>query len=367
MFENKTFEDILGSMLETVTNEFPDLDTRVGSVIYTALAPVALELETVYREMDMILQETFLDSASKEYLIKHGNQLGLEINEATYGHFIGEFDVDVEIGSRFNLDEYNYTVTAKIAEPTDSQPYYTCELVCETAGSEPNSVFGDLSPITFVAGLSHAKLTAVTIYGEDEEETEVFRYRLQTHVKTPPVSGNVSQYNEWLSEYAGIGKYRTIPCWNGQNTVKLLILNSENQSASDELVSDVQEYFDPNSEGMGNGKAPIGAIVTVATASEVAVKVNCKLVLKDGYASPVGVEDAVKNYLSTVALTDKPVAYMPISAAIYNSGSVAEISNLTVTVGNTVMDIEATTFISSVSLSNDTIPVLDVENSSWGV
>lgn len=382
MYEEKTFENILSDMLSYVSEQNSDLDTRTGSLIYNALAPIALELETAYHEMDMILNETFLETASKEYLIKHGNQLGVEINAATHGHFKGEFNVEVDIGSRFNLDEYNYNVINKLSEPTEEYPYYTYELVCETAGAEPNGYLGDLTPITFISNISHAKLIAVLIYGEDEEETEAYRYRLQTHVKQPPINGNVYQYNEWLAEYDGVGKYRTIPTWNGVNTVKLLISNSENKSASDELVSQVQDYFDPptapinddvtdvnypQGRGMGNGQAPIGAIVTVATITEVPVKVNCRVVLKDGYNSSVGVQEAVTNYLNGLALNKTTISYMAISAEIFNAESVADITSLTITVNGKVMDINQSPFVPSVTIEDDEVAVLDTENSTWEV
>lgn len=382
MYEQKTFETILSDMLSYVSDQNTDLDTRTGSLIYNALAPIALELETAYHEMDMILNETFLETASKEYLIKHGNQIGVEINEATYGHFKGEFNVDVAIGSRFNLDEFNYNVINKLSEPTEEYPYYTCELVCETAGAQPNGYLGDLTPITFIANLAHAKLISVLIYGEDEEDTEAYRYRIQTHVKQPPINGNVYQYNEWLAEYDGVGKYRTIPCWNGLNTVKLLISNSENKGASDELVSKVQNYFDPptspinddvedayypQGRGMGNGQAPIGAIVTVATISEVPVTVNCTLVLKDGYNSTVGVQQAVNDYLNSLALNKTTISYMAISAEIYNAESVADVTSLTITVNGTVMDTNRTPFVPSVTIRDDDVAVLDIENSTWEV
>lgn len=382
MYEEKTFENILGEMLSYVSDRYPELDTRTGSIIYTALAPIALELETAYHEMDMIITETFLDTASKEYLVKHGDQVGLEINEATYGHFRGEFNVDIPLGSRFNLDEFNYNVIEKLSDPTDENQYYEFELVCETAGTEPNGYLGDIVPITYIPNISHAKLTEVLIYGEDEEDTEAYRYRLLLHIKQPPINGNVWQYNEWLNEYHGIGKFKTIPCWNGVNTVKLTILNSENKRASDELIQEVQRYFDPptspindnlvdetypQGRGMGNGQAPIGAIVTVDTVNEVPVVVNCKVVLKDGYTTPVGVEDAVNNYLKSIVLNKTNIAYMPISAEIYNAESVADVVSLTISVGGVVMDSKATPFIDSVTIGDSDIAVLDTENSVWGV
>ena len=382
MYEHKTFENILSDMLTYVTNRYPDLDTRDGSIIYTSLAPIALELETAYHEMDMIIEETFLETASKEYLVKHGNQIGVEINEASYGHYTGEFNVDVEIGSRFNLGKFNYTVIDKLGDATENNPYYTFELLCETPGSEPNGYLGDLTPITFVPNLSYAKLTEVLIYGEDEEDTEAYRYRLMIHVKNPPVNGNVYQYDEWLDAYDGIGKHKTIPCWNGVNTVKLMILNSENKAASDELINQVQEYFDPptseinddvNAEdypqgrGMGNGQALIGAIVTVDTMAEQMVKIECSLVLNSAYSTPVGVVEAVEEYLDSLVLENNTVAYMPIAAAIYNAESVKEVSSLKITVNGTVMDTTVTPFVPSVTIGSNEIAVLDTENSVWSV
>lgn len=381
MYENKTFENILSDMLSYVSAQNSELDTRTGSLIYNALAPIALELETAYHEMDMILEETFLETASKEYLVKHGNQIGLNINEATCAHVKGEFNVDVAIGTRFNLDEFNYNVIEKLSNPSGENEFYTFELVCETAGSEPNAHLGDLTPINYVANISHAKLTSVLIFGEDEEDTEAFRYRLQVHVKNPPINGNVYQYNEWLADYEGIGKYRTIPCWNGINTVKLLISNSENKSASAELVKEVQDYFDPptsainddtndvaypQGRGMGNGQAPIGAIITVDTITEVPVVVACKLVLKEGYSSPIGVKEAVEEYLESLALNKTSVSYMAISAEIYNAESVEDVTALAITVNGKTMDTKVTPFIPSVTIADTEVAVLD-ENSTWEV
>lgn len=368
MYEDKTFENILGEMLSYVSDKYPDVDTREGSMIYTALAPIALELETAYHEMTMILDETFLETASKEYLVKHGNQLGVELNEATCGHFVGEFDVAVDIGSRFNLDKFNYNVIDVISKPHGGDVYYTYELVCETAGSEPNGYLGDLTPITYVPNLGHAKLISVMIYGEDEEDTESYRYRLQTHAKEPPVNGNVAQYNEWLDEYDGVGKYKVIPCWNGVNTVKLLILNSEDTTASDELIAEVQEYFDPlSSPGMGDGKAPIGAEITVCTLTETPVVINCELVLNEEYTEPTGVQDRVIAYLNSLTLDNTTIEYMPIWAEIYDVASVASITSLSITVNGTTMNSADSPFVTNVKIGDTEIPVLDTENSVWSV
>ena len=47
MYENQTFDSIMQRMLSNVSD---DMDKREGSVIYDAIAPCALELESLYRE-----------------------------------------------------------------------------------------------------------------------------------------------------------------------------------------------------------------------------------------------------------------------------------------------------------------------------
>jgi hypothetical protein len=118
---------------------------------------------------------------------------------------------------------------------------------------------------------------------------------------------------------------------------------------------------------MGNGQALIGAIVTVDSVNEVPIVVDCKVTLKNGYTSPIGVQEAIEDYLDTIVLNKNAVNYLPISAAIYNAESVDEVVSLKITVKNTVMDANLSPFISSVAISDNEVPILDVENSNWGI
>ena len=42
MFENVDYEQIMTRMLDRIRSNYPDLDTREGSLIYTAIAPCAI-------------------------------------------------------------------------------------------------------------------------------------------------------------------------------------------------------------------------------------------------------------------------------------------------------------------------------------
>ncbi|OJT72935.1 phage tail protein, partial [Clostridioides difficile] len=74
MFELMTFENIIKRMLDSVPDTF---DKREGSIIYNALAPVAVELTETYIAMDELLDQTFVDTASYYYLEKRCKERGI--------------------------------------------------------------------------------------------------------------------------------------------------------------------------------------------------------------------------------------------------------------------------------------------------
>ena len=104
IYEDMTYEVILERMINRVSNQYPNLDTREGSIIFNALAPAAIELAIMYTELDNCLNESFVDTASREYLFRSCEQMGIDTStfNAKAGIHKGEFDVEVSIGSRWN-------------------------------------------------------------------------------------------------------------------------------------------------------------------------------------------------------------------------------------------------------------------------
>lgn len=277
MYENVTFESILQRMLDRVSDQ---LDKRESSPIYNALAPAAVELQLMYIEFDIILKETFGDTASREYLIRRAAERGITPYPATYALLKGEFTpstINISIGSRFSLNDLNYYVKSKISDGV-----YQVE--CEEAGVKGNQYFGDMIPIEYIDGLETAQLTELLIPGEDEEDTEDLRVRYFSSFETKPYGGNKKDYIEKTNAIAGVGSTKVTPLWEGGGTVKLTILNSEFSKASSILIDTVQETIDPTKDGSGLGVAPIGHIVTVDTVEEVTVNVSTTITFDDGYS-----------------------------------------------------------------------------------
>ena len=279
MYEDVTFESILERMLDRVSDDY---DKREGSVIYDALAPAAVELQLMYIEFDRILNESFADTASREYLIKRASERGLAPLPATkailQGVFTGSITSADVLLQRFNIGDINYIVTEVIDEGAG-----TYKVQCETPGTEGNRHLGDMLPINYIAGLETAELTAVLIPGEDEEPTEDFRERYFNSFDSQSFGGNIADYKEKTNAIAGVGGVKVYPVWDGGGTVKLVIINSEYKKPTNVLISTVQETIDPTQDASGLGLAPIGHIVTVAGVEETTVNINFHITYQSGW------------------------------------------------------------------------------------
>ena len=277
MDENISYEDILQRMLDRVPGT---LDKREGSIIYDALAPAAMEFMAMYLEKKRIMDETYADTASREYLIKRTGERGIYPYPATNTILKAEvtpINVNVPIGSRFSLDKLNYIITEKIKDGE-------YKLQCETKGVVGNTYFGNLIPIDYIDGLETIKITELLIPGEDEEDTEAFRQRFFDTFDSQAFGGNKADYKEKVNAIKGVGGVKVYPVWNGGGTVKLTIISSNFEKPSETLINNVQTAIDPiQNQGQGDGIAPIGHVVTVFGCGETTVDITTKIVFQNDW------------------------------------------------------------------------------------
>lgn len=278
MFEEDeyTYEAILQRMLTTV----PDtIDKREGSIIYDALAPAAAELAQAYIWLTNAINLVFVDTAVDEYLDRLCEQIGIIRQEATAAIKQGNFYdadgnyMDIEIGSRFTCEDLYWVAIEKI-----STGVY--QMQCETLGIAGNNVTGSLIAVDYINGLATATLTDLLIPGEDEEDDETLRSRYLTVANNLAFGGNIADYKEKTKTIDGVGAVKVIPVWAGGGTVKLIILNSNFDIASDILIENVQQIICPDLTDEGLGLAPIGHKVTVVTCEETKIDVSTKITLE---------------------------------------------------------------------------------------
>lgn len=293
MYEDITYDVILARMLSRIPST---MDKREGSVIYDALAPAAAELQIMYIELDNILNETFGDTAPRAYLIRRAAERGITpypASAAVIQAVSVPSTVEIPIGNRFSIGDYNYFVTEKV-----SAGVYKME--CETAGTDGNDISGAVIPIDYVDGLESITATALLIPGEDEEDTEDFRKRYLSSTEAKAYGGNRTDYIEKTNSISGVGSTKVTRAWNGGGTVKLTILDAQYGKASNDLIARVQNIIDPDSSGDGLGVAPIDHQVTVDTVTEVTINIETSITFAEGYtfdSQKQLIKDAINDYL----------------------------------------------------------------------
>lgn len=275
--DEMTFDYIMIRMLESV----PDtVDKREGSIIYDALAPAAAELVKCYMELDVVMDETFVDTASLQYLMLRCKERGVAIQGETAAVIEGVFtpsNIELSAGLRFNCDEVNYTITEKI-----SADHYKLE--AETLGTVGNKYTGLLLPIQTVNGLETAQIATVLIPAEDGDTTDTLREKYYASIDGEAFGGNVADYREKVNAITGVGGVKVYPVWNGGGTVKLTVIASDFTAPSAELISKVQTAIDPEqNHGEGLGLAPIGHTVTVTGAKYADLTITANVTFAAGW------------------------------------------------------------------------------------
>lgn len=275
--DEMTFDYIMNRMLESVSDT---VDKREGSIIYDALAPAAAELAKCYMELDVVMDETFVDTASLQYLMLRCKERGVAIQGETAAVIEGVFtpsNIELSAGLRFNCDEVNYVVTEKI-----SAGHYKLE--AETLGTVGNKYTGLLLPIQTVNGLETAQIAAVLIPAEDGDTTDTLREKYYASIDGEAFGGNVADYREKVNAITGVGGVKVYPVWNGGGTVKLTVIASDFTAPSTELISKVQTAIDPEqNHGEGLGLAPIGHTVTVTGAKYADLTITANVTFAAGW------------------------------------------------------------------------------------
>lgn len=278
MFDDNSFENVLERNLDRISDEF---DKREGSVIYDAIAPMAIEISLLYSYLDFLFKNAFGDTANRYWLIERAKERGIEPYKATKAIIIGKFDAELNIGDRFFIDDIYYTVS-KLQREDEGLFFY--ELICNETGTVGNIEGGKLTPTRTIRNLKLAEIYKLAILGENEEDTEDFRERYFETINSSSYGGNIEDYRKKVKAIDGVGLVKVIPVWNGGGTVKLIITDSQFKEPTGELVSKVQEIIDPVPfHQKGVGVAPIGHLVTVVGAKLKKINITCKILQSRDY------------------------------------------------------------------------------------
>lgn len=280
------------------------VDTREGSIIYDALAPACYQLATFTMELRNSMLESYVVSATGEYLDLRAEEAGVVRIPATPAVVTVTFTssggqpYDVDIGSRFSSigdEPIYYAVTEKVNDGV-------YRLTAEESGSVGNEYVGVLLPLDNFNDFGQALLTEITVPARDDETDDSLRARVIAEKGVGAFGGNIEDYTRMITDLDGVGGVQVYPAWQGGGTVLLSIVNNVFEVPSQELVSEVQEAIDPAIDGSGVGLAPIGHKVTVRGPVQKVIDVSFYMNVESG-ANQTAIFDEAKTVIENYFLS----------------------------------------------------------------
>lgn len=319
---SETKENIMLNLLLNIDNKY---DTSEGTFFYDALMPVAIELEKLYQYGDDISKKAFADTATGKDLEKIVEQFGISRKQAQkatgYVTITGTDGSKVFIGDQVSSDEMNFTcIENKTIEGDSVDVLVECESYGAIGNVPANSI--KYFPKT-LQGLQSVVNDEAFTNGYDEENDEELRERYYIKVRTPATSGNIYHYQQWCLEVAGVGGCKIFPLWNGNGTVKCVIMNSNKKTADETLINSVKAHIEEN--------RPIGATVTVISVIEKSIDIKVNVSIESGYSKDFvkeNIESDIETFLATVAFKKNYISYAKIGAIILGCEGVEDYSNL---------------------------------------
>lgn len=327
LFEDETLNNIMIDLKDSIES---DISIEEGSLIDHSFRGAAAEFERAYMGLGLIEKNGYAKTADREHLILRAKERGIEPLPASNAIWKAEFNLDIEINTRFSAGEFTYCCIEKIEAKT-------YRLRCEQSGKKGNRKQGELIPINYIEGFELGKLTELLIPARDEEETETFRARYFSMLKeVHGFGGNKTQYKQMLHELEGVGACKVYRVRKEEKRIKIYFLDSSYQVPNKELVSEIQERIDPiGKQGEGEGQAPIFHVADIYPCISELVNIEAEITIDTGYTWEelrTEVEKKIDSYFLELAKSWENEEFMivrilKINAAIASVEGIVDVQN----------------------------------------
>lgn len=353
MFENKTKVTIHKEMLQSISDDY---DKTVGSFMFDATEPPADKLAEGYMDLDVVVNKLSIDNLKDDDLEQRiYERTGITRKKATFATTLvtvtGQPGGIINKGDKVSSDTVNYTFQE--SKIIDSSGQTDVLVKCDVAGIIGNAPTNSIKsfPITLQGLTSVTNKDPVTNGYDGEPDAELLK-RYYERIQTPPTSGNKAHYKNWAKEVTGVGDAKVFPLWNGDNTVKVVIIDSNKAPANSNLIDDVQNHIDPGITGLGDGQAPIGAFCTVESATGLTINVSFSASKDPAYTDQQrlnSVEENLTSFFKESSFVESIISYAKIGAIILESDGILDYENLRINGGT-----------ANLALSDIEVPVLGV-------
>ncbi|EGT3734778.1 TPA: baseplate J/gp47 family protein [Clostridioides difficile] len=337
------------SVHERMLSNFQDVSTLEGDFIYDATRPTAEQIaELKQLGLQNNLRIAFPQTSYGTYLEWLGECKGVFKNQPTKATGVitftgmqGTIITKGTIVTTVATDE-KQSIEFELLETKTIGENETVDIKaeCKESGTIGNVSKGSISVLLgSISGVKSVTNKEDFRGGTDIEDEEHFRERVLVAEQEDKLSGASSDYIRWAKEVDGVGYAYVVSEWAGAGTVKVLILDKNRKAATQELIDKVQEYIYPLniSEGENrDGKAPIGALVTVVTPDTLLINVKASFIFSNGFSEETvlnNLKTKIDKYLDKIDLGGT-VSYNAIQAIVgsmmLTDEGIEDFSNLTI-------------------------------------
>lgn len=364
-FEYKTVEELRADILNNISDEH---EKSKGNLTYDIPAATAIVLNKTYDKLKELTDKVDVDNLEGEDLTRYVKQRrGLKRKLATKAKAILTItgEANINTGDLFETQAgTQFSSTQAISIVGSGTILAEAVIPGESGNVGANTI--TLMPVT-IQGVVSITNIAPSYDGFAEESDAALRERYYEAIQRPATSGNVFHYMVWAKEVPGTGDAKVISLWNGDNTVKVVVINANKEPASSDIVNAVQEYIDPKGTfiaeenrwtlwGTGSGQAPIGAYCTVISAAGFVLNVSVDIMEEEGYLAEevkTNIEENIAAYLQAIAFKQNYISYAIVGSIIVQTDGVADYQNLKLnnTTANVNIGNEQVAILGSVTLT----------------
>lgn len=286
-----------------------DIDNTEGGFAWDMTRPAAVEKADAMTLLNEIVQIFFPEWSYDIYLDSIAATVGLTRKSATAAEadltVVGTAGTIIPVDFLFataataiseNL-EFAVTEDATIGEDGTAAVHVRCTETGTIGNVPSNSIVLMDSPMT---GIETVTNEAAATGGTDAEKDDDLRQRIKERDQQGESSfvGNDADYKRWAQEVDGVGSVIVIPEWEGPGTgtVKLIVMDAAGAPASTTIRENVYNHIispdDPDER-----LAPIGAILTVDTATLLSIEIEATVTL----AADTELEDVRTEFTEALA------------------------------------------------------------------
>lgn len=273
---------------ERMMNELPgDIDDMPGGFPYDMTMPTALVAsELVHFHLVRALMAAFPQYAWGEWLDMHGKNVHVPRHSASYASgrikVSGELGTEIPPGSIFSTASASDTAAMEFSSTEggriEGEGYAMVPVRAVIPGKGSNvaadTVILQNKPLNGVKAVTNPEpITGGMEVESDEDYYE--RIQLENESEAFTCIGNDTDYKRWATSVDGVKKCIVIQAWDGPGTVKLVLVDSNDNPASDELARAVFNYI-VSPDDRSKRLLPTGtARLTVTGADTVDISYEC--------------------------------------------------------------------------------------------